>query len=311
MRKLIMLLIACSVFSDAWTQDKTMFGEYSTYWSYYLSSPDSHFFLRNEPNGYFELLSYGSMTINGKVYHPVYMDIATAGARGKEPSSYYYFPIHESRMVMAIREEGGRILADVNDYLEYWRGNRIIGPFGQTDPDHFSYPVTVDGEVVLYDFNMQVGDKFPEREGQKTVFVESIETITCKDDTERKLFHLSNGCDIIEGIGAVNGAGFLFDYLNECTRMYVVQYLYTFRKDLNIDQPLEECLPLSTVVFSCNFEDAIEHSKDAIEHYLDIRPLFGENVLGGTNTYDLYGRHLTSNPQKGLYICGGKKYVVK
>ena len=236
-----MLLIACSVFSDAWTQDKTMFGEYSTYWGYYLSSPNSHFFLRNEPNGYFDLLSYGSMTINGKVYHPVYMDIAIAGARGEGQSSY--FPTDESRMVMAIREEGGRILVDVKDYLEYWHGKRIIGPVGEADPDHFSYPVTDDGEVVLYDFNMQVGDKFPEREGQETVFVESIETITCMDGIERKLFHLSNGCDIIEGIGAVNGSGFLFDYLNEHTRMYPIQYLHTFRKDLNIDQPLEECLP--------------------------------------------------------------------
>ena len=221
-----------------------------------------------------------------------------------------FFPVNDQLMIFAIREEGGRIYVDKDDYMEYLKGNRAIKTASASS--FIPYPVTDDGEVVLYDFNMQVGDEFPEAEGRESVFVKEIEMIECQDNTERKLFHLSNGCDIIEGIGAVNGAGFLAGYLDENVKWFSIQYLCGFFKNIDMKLSHEEGLANSTTICAFSYEYALDHSKDILDHYSEIIPLYSSTNQDAIDIiFDLQGRRLTARPQRGLYIRDGKKYVVK
>ena len=312
MKTLLLLIIAFSAFMDIQAQYNTMLGKGASYWEYLLIEPESFWFQQQRPEGSFMFVTYGEKTINGKNYTPLYICFETMGARSLQNSTIdkpKFFPIYDQLMVFAIREEGGRIYVDKDDYMEYLNGNRVLQP--KPVSSTILYPVTDEGEVVLYDFNMQVGDKFPVIEGRETVFVEGIETITCKDDTERKLFHLSNGCDIIEGIGAVNGAGFLVGYLGENRKWFSIQHLCVFSKNIDMGLSREEGLANANLIYSCSYEEALEQSKEKIDHYTNVKSIYGNGSKNRACIFNLQGRRLTTQPQRGVYIRDGRKYVVK
>ena len=142
---------------------------------------------------------------NGKTYQMVRIDADT-----KEPCP---FPIEKliPKEVLGIREKGGRVYVDRQEYMTLLETSNwnIIG-----DKTYIPYKTTAEGELVIYDYNMQVGDKYPHIEGHEDISVVNKETMTTPDGVKRRLLTLSNGCKILEGIGCLNSPGLYFFYLN-------------------------------------------------------------------------------------------------
>ena len=142
---------------------------------------------------------------NGKTYQMVRIDVDK-----KEP---YPFPAYilGRNEVLGIREKGGRVYVDRQEYMTLLEtsGWNIIG-----DKTYIPYKITAEGELVIYDYNMQVGDKYPHIEGHEDISVVNKETMTTPDGVNRRLLTLSNGCKILEGIGCLNSPGLYFFYLN-------------------------------------------------------------------------------------------------
>lgn len=75
------------------------------------------------------------------------------------------------------------------------------------------YPVTENGEVILYNFNLSTGDSYPDMEIDNGVYVAFKDTIMLRDMELRRRLILSNGQELIEGLGCVNSKGGYFLYL--------------------------------------------------------------------------------------------------
>ncbi|MBR6593388.1 MAG: hypothetical protein IKK81_12335 [Prevotella sp.] len=158
----------------------------------------------------------GEKSIKGKIYKKLYLvALQYAGYSTRSTDN------GDANYALALREEGGKVLVDYDEYMNYLRKefvkNNII-PRG--DSLFIPYHKTQEGELVLYDFNMQIGDKYSHIEGYQDISVVDINQIVFEDGKNRKLFTLSNGAKIIEGIGCINSCGLLFDYLNPSKPSY-------------------------------------------------------------------------------------------
>lgn len=158
----------------------------------------------------------GEKSIKGKIYKKLYLvALQYAGYSTRSTDN------GDANYALALREEGGKVLVDYDEYMNYLRKefvkNNII-PRG--DSLFIPYHETQEGELVLYDFNMQIGDKYSHIEGYQDISVVDINQIVFEDGKNRKLFTLSNGVKIIEGIGCINSCGLLFDYLNPSKPSY-------------------------------------------------------------------------------------------
>lgn len=213
--------------------------------------------------------------INGKIYYKLYYDRDYMESRAIEP------------VTINIREDNGRILVNYEAYMAFLKDHP------QGDPDYIPYKLTDDGEMILYDFNMQVGDKYNSVSGHEDISVTNIEMITTKDRVERKLFTLSNGLKIIEGIGCISSRGWLLSYLNPT---YFPDYL-----------------PWSYFTFISNFEVFGEQIYgQVIDDFVGIEHI----TVDKTNEvsfplYDLSGRKITGNPEQGIYIRNRKKVWIE
>ena len=117
-----------------------------------------------------------------------------------------------SRQVICIREEGGKVFVMKNEYLELLGGYSSWKNVG--DASYLPYEETEEGELVLYDYNMQPGDSFPHVDGYEDIVVTQCGDTITQDGIPRRIITLSNGCEIIEGIGCTNSTGGLLFYLN-------------------------------------------------------------------------------------------------
>ena len=204
----------------------------------------------------------GETELNGKTYQKVYSD----------------------KYLFAMREEDGRVLADADSY-------RAAFPSAVAE-----YPQNDVGELVLYDYNAQVGDAYL---GHANITVVEVGDTVLSDGQSRRVLVLSTGHQLIEGIGCVNVQGALFDYL------------------LHTNAPTD-------------FYDfaVLENYYDAEGHrvYVNTREQAYEKLLAGVKSvagksadstdasavYDLQGRRMDGrNLPKGIYIQGGKKFVLR
>ena len=147
---------------------------------------------------------------------------------------------------MGLREENGKVLVNYEEYINYLKrldyehteayykelaeqmGKDIKLKDGKTmetdnwveggDVNYIPYPLTDDGEMVLYDFTMQVGDKFRSVAGHDDISVIKVGTVTTVGNIERRKLTLSNGLVLIEGVGCINSPSRLFTYLNPLPR---------------------------------------------------------------------------------------------
>ncbi len=202
-------------------------------------------------------------------------------------------PEPEEIQLPGIREEEGRILVNRDEYLATLDdGKRQCLPYRET----------AGGEIIIYDYNMPVNDKFLSVEGREDIIVEKIETVRAEDDvTERKLFVLSNGLVILEGVGCMNSIGGLLDYL------------FYDANDLAEDEDSK----YAAWLFSYEFMSSEMHRLLFGDEYKAYMPSgltlidADRKKISSTNDYGLNGIRMKKKPQQGIYIHDGRKYIVE
>lgn len=186
---------------------------------------------------------------------------------------------------LLLRESAGKVYAQRDSYLDYVCKALPEAKTPYETPGEWSE------DVLLYDFTLGAGDKYP---CFGDVTVEAVSSVTPRDGVERKVLHLSNGLLVVEGIGCVNAPVGVFAYQN-----------YEAESQAS---PIEsESMPALTL--------------QSFAKYKGEAPLYtlGDSLLGisisridqksDNSTYDLQGRRLQAPPARGVYIRGGRKYV--
>ena len=197
--KKALLLFAFSCFSNLYAQESDMFSgklewDFSVYDAMHESRWDSPYYAIYDE-------SRGLLKKNGKTYHKVYhITILDVDENGK--SIYALF-----EPSAGIREEGGKVFADYDSYMAL-TNNNITQVEGE-----LPFQMTGDGEILLYDFTVGVGDRYPASETCAPIYVSDVETVTTLDGKERKLITLDNGLQLLEGLGCLNFNGLLLHYL--------------------------------------------------------------------------------------------------
>jgi len=173
----------------------------------------------------------GGRQVNGKTYWNLeILRTIDDGYCGQIPDSCFYllaFPnpfFHPTQI--GIREEEGRWLVDKGEYMSlisdtcWWK---YVG-----DASFIPYEDTGDGELVLYDFNKQAGETYGAAEGHDPIIVDAVDFIETDDGIVRRRQTLSNGLQIVEGIGCINSPGLLLFYLNPRQSMLDYAMLSSF-----------------------------------------------------------------------------------
>ena len=145
----------------------------------------------------------GFLEVNEKCYHKLYrIDLLYIDAGPWGPLEMLTDPI-------GIREEGGRVYAECESYksmVEVMRQRRDV-------EGEIPFLLTPEGEYLLYDFTLQVGDKYPASPAVGDLFVTGKATVTDNSGQKRSMLTLSNGVQILEGVGCMNSNGLLTLYL--------------------------------------------------------------------------------------------------
>lgn len=220
--------------------------------------------------------------IEGKEYNKVYYE-------NKTKTDNYSILLH-------MRREGKKILVRYDEYKD------LLSVQGRdmTDFDKLCrYEVTTDGDLILYDFGMQVGDKFRHVEGLEDIYVTERRKCTWNYNStcnhEITAIFLSNHVTLLEGVGyeRFNIVGpfsktpDFFDYLNEHPNKKI---------------QLEFAIVGEERIYDLIF-DGGGSSVESITFNKSQMPF---------DIFDLQGRRVKSQPtQKGLYIQNGRKVLVK
>lgn len=215
---------------------------------------------------------------------------------------YDIFSIPLKDFEVCIREEDGRVYVDTDDYKalmadQYWRS--------KGNADYLPYEQTGEGELVLYDFNMKVGDKYPSLEGYEDIFVSRIDTVMTLDGRKRKQLELSNGLHIVEQIGCIDSSGEFLFYLNPAAIKQQVSILihYGYRNDSEAEEQwiiqVDNDITKTRWPFDFSIVSSIQ---------LPDNDNTGETQY---NFYDLQGRRVTGTPRPGIRIRHGRKYIGK
>ena len=263
-----------------------MLGE-DAFWSYKgrvcIEESKSPVFLSDFWSSY-QLSGYEE--INGQMYHSLFRSLAFVdGKRFQSPSKEN----EETDMayLMGIRENDGRIFVDAEEYNSVYGSENVVYEKLGT-------------EYLIYDFTLNVGDTF----GTNGTIVDWVDEVVTDDGVSRKLFVLSSGHEILEGIGCLYSMGELVNYLSEPVLQSNIYdgFNYTYLSDFSEGEKL-----------------VYTNSKDAADQYvMTVRPISGKSSSADSSLYDLSGRKLPSlqggvggRLHKGVYIQGGKKFVVK
>lgn len=130
----------------------------------------------------------------------------TTGLGSDEPRDY----------TLGIRKADGKVYVNYAEYLDHLSKvgfcESVTGFRG--NPGYIPYHLTDDGEMILYDYTMEVGDQYRHVEGFDDILVASKDYIVLEDGKERRRLTLSNGMVIVEDLGCINSTGLMFDYLN-------------------------------------------------------------------------------------------------
>lgn len=262
----------------------------ATYWVYgttsnWYSSQDTVYCKRL--NEWIFSMTDETVDIDGKKYYLMENSPANYPTSSRNTAT-------GSEDALGIRLERGRVYVNYNQYLEYLKrshdGETHTPSFG--NPDYIPYHLTEDGELVLYDYNMEVGDRYRSVESYDDIEVTEKDSVSLCDGRKHCRLTLSNGLILIEGVGCINSNGRLIDYLNPAEQLgsHFTCLLYAF---------------------SDNAEKLYENSAIKINE-LETSGISSEKNSSADDaiTYDLQGRRVSS-PKKGVYIRDGRKVVVK
>ena len=155
----------------------------------------------------------GTKELNGKNYHQLYLEVPVFvdGARAEAPGHGL------STSTIGIREENGRVLVNKDEYQSLVNTLSESGIFAWgkiVNNDIASYETTADGELVIYDFTKQVGDVYCQLSDGTSLTVTNTNVLKTEDGVSRRCLTLSNGFELIEGVGCTNSRGLLLFWLN-------------------------------------------------------------------------------------------------
>ena len=239
-----------------------------------------------------DFILYDSYEKNGKTYQKMWVMNDTKDGEYLVDLGWY-------KHMIGIRVEDGRIYADRDEYLNYLREqiqkskespNEYGPPVGSIE--YVPYRHTDDGELILYDFTMQPGDKFPSFVDHEDIIVTYVEEMTTRDGVRRRLLTLNNGYKLLEGVGCLNSPGMFYFYLNPSEEM--IRYYST----------------TSMTYFNCFGKNGGEIYKKDDENTVGIR-VAKEESIKRTDIYNLFGLRLSAPPSRGFYIKNGKKVFVR
>ena len=229
--------------------------------------------------------SIGAIEIEGKEYTAIEIkgeDIPTSKRRRRAGQNTIYYHL-------AIRYDNGRILANCQDYMNYLADKYSDGVcYG--DPSYIPYHQTDDGEIILYDFNMEVGDRYRHVDGYDDVSVASKDSIVLDDGMQHRRLTLSNGLILIEGIGCINSNGMLLDYLNPAS-IFANNFTY-----LDYAYSMENRVYKNTI-----FKVGDLYVNNMAEPHTQ--------SVNKCHLFDLQGRRIQGEPKHGVYIQNGKKVM--
>ena len=159
-----------------------------------------------------------SLTVNdtkelrGKTYQQLAFRMNANGSRREATlmeASLYPFP--QDGELIGIRYENGRMLVDKEAYLALLTDGSYWSAWG-TATD-LPYETTADGELVLYDFTKSEGEVYCQL-ADGPITVTKVVTLKTQDGVSRRCLTLSNGLELVEGIGCINSPGMLLFWLN-------------------------------------------------------------------------------------------------
>ena len=199
------------------TQDMSWFYSGGCYW--YLKILPEDCWGRNFCPAFVERYNIkGMKELHGKNYFSLsfyrssYDCVCSGYLHYHEEDSLHLSFLPPPSTYIGIREENGKYLVDKEEYMALLADNSYWSRIG--DPTFIPYKETSDGELVLYDFTLQSGDTCCHRKGFDPVLVNSVDTIVLGDGRARRMQTLSNGYEIVEGIGCLNSPGWWLFYLN-------------------------------------------------------------------------------------------------
>ena len=253
--------------ADWYEQQSTYYGYLNMRWFYYGEGGE-----------------YDTMEIDGKTYTIIHAEgLALPGM------SRTMADVDTGEHYLGIRKEGGRVYANYANYLHHLGKP---GGFFRGNADYIPYPLTDDGEVILYDYTMEVGDKYRSVDGYDNVSVVGKDVVVLEDQKEHRRLTLSNGLVLIEDVGCINSPGMLINYLNPTE---YEKEAFSFLEYKRIDEAM-----LYTG----------EHYNIVDKTYLGISdPMTKESAF--TQLFDLQGRQQQGKPARGVYIRDGRKVVIK
>lgn len=229
------------------------------------------------------------VSIDGKTYYMFYSRPAaypttsrSAGKTAGDDGLRYY--------TLGIRKADGRVYVNYAEYLDHLSktGFSELEEGFLGNPDHVPYHITDDGEMILYDYTMEVGDQYRHVDGYEDVSVVEKDMVTLNDGAEHRRLTLSNGLVLVEGLGCINSTGLLLDYLNPAT-------------DNNW---LGASLAYVETDSGYLFKD-----ETYTPHVDGVMTIHNSPELPSQLAYDLQGRRLSSPPTKGIYIQDNKKIM--
>ena len=273
--KFIMLLLSCSI--NIYAQDTRMLADSPT-WMYYSRVYDKETY--PIPIGYSNTESVyiisDSIEKDGKKYYKLSHEVLDVAAK---PGTGQKNKTTVGNFILTIREENGKIYADAEEFQSLY-GDDSCMLYEQ-----------IGNEFLIYDFTLKEGDSF----GAGDLFVDRIDVVETMDGLKRKLFVLSSGHEVLEGIGCLFSAGELINYLaSPPVEETSIGWKYAF---------LGSIVKNGEVIYGIS-------SADADMLVTNIKPQ--KIGLSDSSLYDLSGRRVKNGElNKGVYIQNGKKFVVK
>lgn len=196
----------------------------------------------------------------------------------------------ENRLLL--RETCGIVLAKRDSYLEYVR--RGYSNISQI----YEHPYDWSDDVVLYDFTLGLGDRYP---CQGDVYVCDVSQMTTRDGVVRKVLFLSNGLEIVEGVGCLNSPYGPFAYQNTPSSEPLLSAGISAKegeKPSAFLRSLRKYGEASAPIYVMGDENAGIHPNTL--------PSLSDGPI-----YDITGRRLTSPPACGIYFQNGRKFAVR
>jgi len=157
----------------------------------------------------------GSKTLNGKDYKLLTVIRGGYDSRVLLPGSPLMNDVSYDdyiRATIGIREDNGRIYVDKDEYLSLLTEEHPWINVVEGEP--LPYETTAEGELVLYDFTKKEGEVYLQMDGGTTLTVTKNHILKTEDGVTRRCLTLSNGFEIIEGVGSINSPGMLLFWLN-------------------------------------------------------------------------------------------------